>query len=165
MTQLQIAIFVLLVTLSTSSGAAPTTDAIEELKACARITEQEARFACYDELGERVLREETAESSAAQESPHQTEAETATTTVVQPLPDDLGSNKEIQYTASVTSCKQGLHGDWFFFFENGQVWKQVSNRNVRFKECNFDVMITKDRFGYRMLINAEDRTIRVKRHR
>ncbi|MDJ0793232.1 MAG: hypothetical protein QNI98_03225 [Woeseiaceae bacterium] len=165
MTRSQIAVFVFLATLSTSSGAGPTADTIEELKACARITEQEARFACYDELGKRVLRQETAESNPAQESPLQTEAQTATTTVVEPLPDDLGSKNEIQYAASVTSCKQGLHGDWFFFFENGQVWKQVNNRNIRFKECEFDVTITKDRFGYKMRIDAEDRTIRVKRNR
>ena len=165
MNRLQIAVFILLMALSNAAVAAPSADTIEKLKACARITDQETRFACYDELGERVLREETADSTPAQDSPVEPQAETATTPVAEPLPDDLGSKKAIQYIGTVTSCKKGHFGDWFFFFDNGQVWKQVSDRNVRFKECNFDVTITKDAFGYKMRIDSEDRTIRVKRNR
>ena len=148
-----------------SPGAAQSVDAIEELRICAGLADQEARLACFDDLSERVLQEETADKSPTQEKTVRPEAETATPRVAQPLPDELGNAAEIEYVGLITSCKKGHYGDWFFFFDNGQVWKEVKKRNRRFKECNFNVTITKDAFGYKMRIEGEDRTIRVRRHR
>lgn len=45
--------------LSTASGHAA--DPVEALKACAKMPDRDARFACYDELGQRVLGRESAE--------------------------------------------------------------------------------------------------------
>ena len=189
MTQSNTAIFILLITVFASSGVAQSLDAVEELKVCATMTDQDARFACLDNLGERVLREESAdrepapekmaepeaitatarEESAdrepAPEKMAQPEAVTATATDVQPLPDDLGNPKNVQYGGLITSCKKGYYGNWFFVFDNGQVWKEVNNRNLRFKECNFNATITKDAFGYKMQIDGREKAIRVKRNR
>ena len=49
------------------------------------------------------------------------------------------------------------------FFSNGQVWKQSKNDRVHFRDCNFDVTITKDFFGYKMQQEGENRRIRIKR--
>lgn len=165
MTQSNTAIFILLITVFASSGAAQSLDAAEELKVCARMTDEDARFACFDNLGERVLREESADREPAPEKMAQPEAITATATDVQPLPDDLGNPKNVQYGGLITSCKKGYYGNWFFFFDNGQVWKEVNNRNLRFKECNFIATITKDAFGYKMQIDGREKAIRVKRNR
>ena len=165
MTRSSAAILVFLATVFTSSGIAYAVDTAEELKVCASITDQDARLACFDNLGERVLQAEPAEKAPTQEETAQPEAETASTTSVQPLPENLGDSKDIQYVGLITSCKKGHYGYWYFFFDNGQVWKEVSDRNLRFKECNFNVTITRDAFGYKMTIDGAKRTIRVKRHR
>ena len=165
MTRSSTAIFILLITVYTSSGVAQSVDTVEELKVCARMTDQDARFACFDNLGERVLREEPADKKPTQEKMAQPEAVTATATNAQPLPDDLGRSKSIQYSGLITSCQKGQYGDWYFIFDNGQVWKEVNNRNLRFKECNFNATITKDVFGYKMQIDGVEKTIRIRRTR
>ena len=165
MTRSNTAIFILLITVFTSYGVAQSVDAVEELKVFARMADQDARFACFDNLGKRVLREEPADNKPKQEKTAQPEAVTATATNAQPLPDDFGSSKSIQYSGLITSCKKGHSGNWYFIFDNGQVWKEVNRRNLRFKECNFNATITNDAFGYKMQIDGVERTIRVRRNR
>ena len=165
MTRSNTTIFILLITVFTSSGVAQSVDTVEELEVCARMTDQDARFACFDDLGERVIQEESADEKPQQEEMHQPEAVTAHATATQPLPDDLGSPKNIQYSGLVTSCQQGQYDDWYFIFDNGQIWKETNKRNRRFNDCNFNVTIKKDGFGYKMQIDGEEKTIRVIRHR
>lgn len=166
MTRSNTTIFIILITVFTSSGIAQSVDPVEELKACARMADQNARFACFDNLGERVLREESADKKPTQEKMAQPEAVAGTATSVQPLPDDLGkSTAAINYSGLITSCKKSSSGVWYFAFDNGQVWKEVNKRNRRFKECNFNVTITKDAFGYKMRIHDLERSLRVRRSR
>jgi len=174
MTRTNTAIFTFLITVSTSTGIAQSVDPIVELKACARMTDRDARFACLDNLGERVLQEESANKKPTPEEVAQPEAlTTATATNVQPLPDDLGvstfgddqESKSIKYSGKIRSCKKGQYGDWYFFLENGQIWKEVNKRNRRFKECDFNVTIAKDVFGYKMRIDALEMSVRVRRHK
>lgn len=167
MTRSNTAIFTLLIMVFAPAGSAKSADPIEDLKACARVTDRDVRLACFDMLGQRVLGEESAFTEPAQEEVVQPEAvalEPATN--AEPLPDDLGVSgpKPTEYGGTVTSCKKGHFGDWYFIFDNGQVWKEVNRRNRRFKECNFEVTITKDAFGYKMQIDALDKSVRVKRH-
>ena len=159
----------------TSAGIAQSADPVEELKACARITDRDARFACFDNLGERVLREESAAEKPTPKIVAQPEAveTTVTATEAPSLPDDLGGPefadkealKNIKHRGLITSCKQGQNNKWFFFFENGQVWKQVGSRLLRYKKCNFTVTVTKDAFGYKMQIDGDEKTIRISRRR
>ena len=165
MTRSITAIFILLITVFTSSGIAQSVDPVEELKACAKMTDRNARFACFDNLGERVLREASADKKPTREKMAQPEAVTATATNAQPLPDDLGKSTSIKYSGLITSCKKGYYGDWYFIFDNGQVWKEVNKRNRRFKECNFNVTITRDVFGYKMQIHGVEKSLRVRRYR
>ena len=165
MTRSIITIAILVIATFTSSGVAQPLDTVEELKVCARMADQNARLACFDKLGESVLREESADNKPTQEEKIQPEAATETTTIVEPLPDDLGSSKTTQYLGLITACKRGQYGDWYFTFDNGQVWKEINGRNLRFKECNFYATITKDAFGYKMRIEGEKGTIRVRRNR
>ena len=161
------AIFILLITVFTSSGVAQSADTVEELKVCAGMTDQDERLACFDNLGERVLQEEQvpADNKPTQEKVAQPEAITATATDAEPLPDDLGTPKVVRYSGLITSCDKVRYGYWHFTFDNGQVWREVNSRNRRFKECNFSATITKDGFGYKMQIDSEGKTIRVKRVR
>ena len=52
--------------LSASNGHAA--DPVEELKFCARMSDRDARFACYDALGQRVLGDEPAADQAPPET-------------------------------------------------------------------------------------------------
>lgn len=157
------AIFILLIMPFTFSGVAHSADTVEEIKACARMTDRDARFACFDALGKRVLREESANNKPTQEKLTQPEAETATTSDAQPLPDELADLKTIKYVGFITSCKKGRSGYWYFTFDNGQVWREANKRNLRFKECSFSATITRDMFGYKMRIDGVRNKIRVRR--
>ena len=165
MTRSNTSIFILLITVFTSSGIAQFVDPVEELKACAKMTDRDARFACFDNLGERVLREASADEKPTREKVAQAEAVTATATNAQSLPDEFGKSRSIQYSGLITSCEKGYYGNWYFIFDNGQVWKEVNKRNLRFKECNFNATITQDAFGYKMQIDGVEKTIRVRRNR
>jgi hypothetical protein len=157
------AISILVIAMFTSSGFAQSVDPIEELKVCARVTDQDARLACFDKLGARVLGEEAADTRPTQEEKVQPEAVAEDESIVMPLPDELGRSKDVQYVGLITSCKKGHYGDWYFIFDNEQVWKDVNNRNLRFKECHFNATIRKYAFGYKMRIEGLDRDIRVTR--
>ena len=186
-----------LLLLSGRGLAESTLEPLEELKNCARTEDKALRIACYEELGQRVLGEESVatadvaevvpevvESSVnepAATAPAVTEAAVAETAVVdtaspQPeasrLPDDLGVEKKEEekpaekksYRGHVRSCGQMSDDRWYFVFDSGQVWKQSGNGNYRFKECDFDVTITRDFFSYKMKIDG-GKTLRVKRER
>jgi curved DNA-binding protein CbpA len=170
--------------LSTASGHAA--DPVEALKACAKMTDRGARFACYDELGQRVLEQESAEEQNPPESVVEAAATTTATAATAPtmateptgaasetpsLPDDLGGtsfekkseNGRFEHKGLVTSCKKGGDDRWYFYFENGQVWRQSNRSRRRFKECHFFVTITRDAFGYKMQIDGDKGKIRVAR--
>ncbi len=153
------------------TAVAQDADIVASLKACADVTEQDARLACYDKLGERVLGQETAVVPAAPQEVVQPQQEAQPEVVaeaaprVEPLPDDLGRDENVQYRGVISSCKKGHYGDWYFYFENGQIWKEVSNRSARLRECEFPATITRDTFGYKMRIDGIDKTLRVKRQK
>ena len=167
MTRSNTAIFTLAIMVFASAAIGQSADPVDELEACARMTDRDARFACFDDLGQRILGEESADEGPTQEEVVQPEAVIAQPpTDPEPLPDDLGVSgpRTTEYSGTVTSCKKGHYGDWYFVFDNGQVWKEVNRRNRRFKDCNFNVTITKDSFGYKMQIDGLGKTVRVKRH-
>ncbi len=89
------------------------------------------------------------------------------------IPADLGRPKKeekkkeedpAEYRGHVQSCRESIDGIWYFTFDNGQVWFQSSRGHHRFEECDFDVTITKDFFGYKMAIDG-GRTLRVRPQR
>lgn len=87
--------------------------------------------------------------------------------------DDLGSEMlpgaarkekpELLVRARVTRCEKDARKKYYFVFENGQVWKQVSDKRLSYKQCDFEVTITKDFFGYKMQADGEDRRVSIAR--
>ena len=71
--------------------------------------------------------------------------------------------EQIEVTARVVRCTKDSRRRYYFYFENGQVWQQKSDRRLRYKECDFNVTITKDFFGYRMVPEGETGKIRIAR--
>jgi len=91
-----------------------------------------------------------------------------------PLTDDFGIERvkgvereeSTEYAAAVTHCERNAQSEQlYFFFENGQVWRQSNYRRLYFRDCRFEVTLAKDRFGYELYIPSKDRTVRVTRIR
>ncbi len=72
--------------------------------------------------------------------------------------------EQLEVQARVVRCTRDSRRRYYYFYlENGQIWKQKSDRRLRYKECNFNVTITKDFFGYRMVPEGETGKIRIAR--
>ncbi len=90
-----------------------------------------------------------------------------------PLTDDVGiervepSKKENpEYSARVVRCdKHSQSGQIYFFLDNDQVWKQSNYRRISLGDCQFDVLMKKDAFGFQLYIPSKKRTVRVARIR
>ena len=164
-----------LLMLAGTASARPA-EPIDELKACARTSERSERVACYEELGQRLLAEDAATTSTAPTASVATQAApvaaaVAATSTPQ-LGDELGGEKyekkpdieTIDNRGLITSCKKGPDKKWYFFFENGQVWKQVNDRRLSLEDdCNMLATITSDFFGFKMEAEGLKGRIRITR--
>lgn len=148
-----------------AAGPAWSVEPIAEIRACAEVTDGDARLACFDALAERVQLEEPAvdpASGVAAEEPRGSS-----------LPEYLGGAEfeeqseyfETHHQGTITECQQARDGRWYFRFDNGQVWRQTNLSRQRFKDCSFLAKISRDAFGYKMEIevNGRQKTIRVAR--
>jgi len=156
---------------SQSLVAAPaqSQDLGKAISSCASITENDARLTCFDALGAMMGEVPIAEAT------NPPVAETAAVVVAAtatPLTDDIGKERvdpkepdeQPRYASRVTSCKESIQsGQYFFTLDNGQVWKQSNYRRLGFKNCDFDIEISKGTFGYQMYIPSKDRSVRVAR--
>jgi hypothetical protein len=143
----------LLGTVALAAAAAHAQES-DDMARCVDIADTAARLACYDAA---VGRNTPAEPEPA------------------PLTEDVGEEQldpELRperqpesFRGRVTKCQQDASNKWYFYFDNGQVWKQRSGNRVRFRECDFGVTITKDTFGYKMQVDGETKTIRIGRIR
>ena len=81
--------------------------------------------------------------------------------------ESLGRDKqdEVFVHGTVVKCIEDATGKYLFYFDNGQIWKQKDNTIIRWKECAFDVTISKDFFGYKMIPAGETRKVRIGRVR
>lgn len=153
-------------------------DPLEEIKVCARIGSTAKRVECYETLGQRALQAEAASVDPAGQSgmPPPGPAEAAETPVaaaqtVGKMTDDLGgpefekrAGKAMPtFAGVVTSCKKGAYGKYYFYFDNGQIWKQSGAERLRFRECRFNVTIAKDFGGYVMRIEGRKGRVRIAR--
>ena len=88
------------------------------------------------------------------------------------LTDEVGresieekDKEELNVQGHVSRCVEGRSGKYVFYFENGQVWRQRGSANVNWKECDFDVRISKDMFGYYLTRDGQSRKVRIERVR
>jgi hypothetical protein len=79
------------------------------------------------------------------------------------LPSYDAERKNIAVQARVVRCLEQYNEKFLFYFDNGQVWKQKTDKRLTYDEdCRFDITISKDFFGYKME-TPEGRTIRISR--
>ncbi len=141
-----------------------------DYESCVGLEDAAARLACYDEIVNQQAPAEADESAPATEPVEQVVPSAAGEPM--PLSEEIGreqlsgDDKEPErFAGQVTDCRQDAAKKWYFFFDNGQVWKQKSEPRLRYKECDFSVTITKDFFGYKMQIDGEKKWIRIGRIR
>lgn len=134
---------------------------------CSSIKEYVKRLNCFDLLSESLLVTEETETTS-KKVPIANNQKPIEQTKSEKIPTDIGGSaftengKSKGYQGNVVSCKASQNKKWFYFFENGQIWKQVDNRQIRHKECKFPATIRKDSFGYMMLF-GNDQKVRISR--
>ena len=142
---------------------------------CRAIDNDAERLACYDALASTPEPKEPPPAPAPP-APETKEAPApAPAAAPPPAPEDLGAEalpdqaREEKtpetFSATVTSCGESVDGRYLFYFDNGQIWKQANDKRLYFRDCKFDVTITKDFFGYKMQQVGEKKRIRIKRMR
>ncbi len=130
-----------------------------DLARCAAVPDEPSRLQCYDAMSRRY-------AVATEKSGN-----------LAPPPDELGSEqlpssgdndeKEAaqRLTVRAVRCEKGPRDKYYFYLEGGQVWKQVSDKRLNYKECDFNVTISKDFFGYKMQVEGEKSKTRISRIR
>ena len=150
-------ISILVVTPAMSFATADTISA--GLTACARETDDAKRLACFDALADGTPSDAPAGSAPTATPP-------LTAEVGLPGPEEADEEPPEVYAAHVSSCKKSAANNrWYFEFDNGQVWRQTNSGRLAFRDCDFDVTLRRDVFGFKIEIPGEDRTIRVTRIR
>lgn len=148
-----------------------------QIRECSSIKDESKRLKCFDLLSQSLPVTKAAEIKPIEEVTKTTEVKKVPIvknqeSIEQPksekIPTDLGGSaftkngKPKGYEGNVVSCKASQDKKWFYFFENGQVWKQVDNRKIRHKKCKFPATIRKDGFGY-MMFFGNNQKVRISR--
>jgi len=132
---------------------------LDELRRCTAIDDATLRLACYDRLGGY---QKTAPMTVSEEvavPPEELGAESLSR-------KDDEKEEPTAVAARVTRCTKGASNKkYVFYLEGGQVWKQISDKRLHFKDCDFNVTISKDFFGYKMQQEGEKVRFRVSRVR
>lgn len=131
----------------------------DEIRRCAAVNEASVRLSCYDKISGRQSKVPEPASEQA----------VATSTLPVIPPEDLGMKKKKAevpaVNARVNRCSKDSRKKYIFYIEGGQVWKQISDKRLNFKDCNFNVSIRKDFFGYKMQVEGSKSKFRVSRIR
>ena len=144
--------------LASTGSAGP----LDEMQACAVIDDDTDRLRCYDAID--------LPSAPTTPAPAPTTAADVTVESIgaEQLPAARREQEqpEVNVQARVSRCERDAsRKKYVFYFEGGQVWKQVSDKRLFFRDCDFNVTVTKDVFGYKMQIDGEKSKIRISRLR
>ena len=137
----------------------------EDLSRCGSIEDDAKRVACYDEISGRqsTAKDVTMEAAPSSSAPAAAESEEYA-----PLTADVGAesldgaDKDKPVRGHVTSCRKDSFNDYFFYFDNGQVWKQ-RNAGGWSSEVPFEAEIKKGLMSSFFLVNEGGKSTRVKR--
>lgn len=149
-----------------------------DLEECRQITEPLERLACYDDIGRAENRAEApapaAESQAAPATQdggaaaaHETAGSEDQPAEFAVLTDEVGLEqpadeyKPIRVT--IDSCGQANDRRFYFHFDNGQVWKYLGSKKLRYRSCATSAKLVEDGFGYTLQMDGDTAKHRVQR--
>lgn len=142
--------------LQCGESRAADADMEQALSVCRALSNNSDRLSCYD----RIL---PSPSNAAESSNAQVLEELGSEQL--PRTDEQIAEDNTTVIAHVTRCTRATNKKYVFYLESGQVWRQKSDKRLFFKDCRFEVEISKDFFGYRMSKVGESSRFRVSRVR
>ncbi|MDN3652393.1 hypothetical protein QWY77_06405 [Thalassotalea ponticola] len=153
---------------------------------CSNINNNDDRLACYDRVANSLKSEPTSAPSATDPVPEAvapaptvTTATAATAAATNAASDTAQGSVQAGFglehkmteqeqavdalTMTISKAKQSLHGEWTLWFENGQQWRTLSNKRIKFK-AGQEVVISRGIFNS-FTISAVDsnRTTKIKR--
>ena len=157
--------------LATESSAQ---DALSDrMRDCASLDDKDARVRCYDALADRNTHETGDAQQTSADAPVNADMADVDpdTANASPDMDEFGREQlpepneadNVEYSARVTGCENTQSGQVYFFLENGQIWKQKDYKKLRYRNCDFDVTLTRDLFGYKLKIVDTKSSFRVAR--
>ena len=132
----------------------------KRLRVCAKLEVQETRDECLQALANEALRDDnvgkqaTAVDAPAMETAEAPKAGSDQIVIVETVENPI--------QGVLRDCRRSYSGAYLFYFEDGQIWKQVDTRRKRFKDCDWPVTIVKDGSDYKLQIGA-DTYVRVRR--
>lgn len=154
-------LFVFIVAIISSTMLQAKESVEDGLQRCALTNNSSARLACYDLLSGR--------DSELTPKIVETPALPAKKVDAKPKPLILASEPKVaseNEILKITKCiRAGGNDKYTFYLDDGQVWKQVSHKRMNFEDCNLEVSIHKDFFGYKMQVEGETKKFRVSRVR
>ena len=183
----------LLSLITTPLLAQSDSEAMDEIQKCRQYEDPAQRMACYDRIGEprapaamTVPAEPPAPAPAAEPVPAaqpepggtpQPEAQPAPRATAAPGPaggastreltDDIGLPKsEGDYPtirASVDRCDYANNRRFYFYFANGQIWKYIGTKKLRFLNCDNQASLIEDGFGFKLQLDGSEKQYRVQR--
>ena len=137
--------------LLTSANAAE--DLRSALDQCRLISDADVRLECYDSIGDDAA---TDVPAAVPAPPPGNEPDA-----------DFGlPEKETKYqfyNVTVDRCGQAANRRFYFYFDNGQVWRYLGDKKLRYRNCNLTATVKEDRFGYALQFDNETRFHRIQR--
>ena len=161
----------------------------EELELCRSIADSGGRLLCYDRIGRpppaaapvaapAVVPEAAAPAVVPEAAAPAVVPEAAAPAVKSATddaqneepPDDFGLPKAEDdprntILETIERCGEANDRRFYFYFENGQIWKYLGTKKLRIRDCNRSGRITEDEFGYALRIEGDNRSLRVKRVR
>lgn len=120
---------------------------------CASISDDRVRLVCYDAIFQNKVEtsKDTPASAASPIAPtHSGVRDFGSEHLKQPKPDKSPSQSQA-IEAIVIRLSKGIRKEWLFHLNNGQLWKQRSDRYIRIKEGE-KVIIRRGRLGGYTLI-------------
>jgi hypothetical protein len=168
-------IALLMLTMAQAQGDDEQPGGLDE---CRNITDSLERLACYDGIGETEGRAEAKATAPELEAPdtvldnkEPTDQETADSTEqaseYAALTDDVGlpqaadANKPI--LVKVDRCGEANNRRFYFYFDNGQVWKYLGSKKLRYRGCDASARLVEDKFGFTLQMDGDSAKHRVQR--
>lgn len=154
--------------------------ATEAIERCRTIADAMDRLACYDRIGRAETAAAVAPAAAVEavSTPQPTDqtsqapeipAAAAEGAEYGELTDDVGLPKSADdykpIRVTVVRCGQSNDRKWYFYLDNGQVWKYLGARPLRYRSCDTPGMLLEDGMGFALQMDMDEKKHRVQRVR
>ncbi len=149
-------------------SAAQSGDKLSDaLQQCRQYADRNERLDCYDAIGIKAVTVEHATPDAVPEPDPAPAIAPADAPAPQAVADNIGLPKPVaeyeSVRANVVRCGKANDHRFYFYFDNGQVWKYLGNRHLRYRNCDSPATLYEDGFGFALQLDGEKRKLRVQR--